>query len=987
MKTRSHAAEVALELEALAGASHSANIHFPPFRLDTSNERLWRGKRLLSLRPKTFSVLRYLLERPGQLIRKEELLDTIWGDVSVGEAVLKTSLGEIRRALGDSARAPRFVETAHRRGYRFIGRVLCAHDPDEEPPASSERSFRGGDSMTTDFLSSLSASEPFVGREAELGRLGACAHGALAGDRRVVFVTGEPGIGKTSLVRAFVARLVDEGSFTLAWGQCVDQRGAGDAYLPWIEALRRLSRGPERRALATILRREAPSWLSHVPGFVDHAGASTSRLAFGAMPERLLCELAEALEAFTRERPLVLWLEDLHWADHSTLAAISYLARRSDPAHLLVLGSYRRLAGRARDALSELAAELSLRAGCEELELDFLSASDVELYFGRRFPGHRLPGSLLGAVRAQTAGNPLFLGRVVESWIDRDLLSQASGAWALTVPPERVLENAPASILAMIEREMEALDEFERAVLQAASVAGMEFSAASVAAALEEDLGRVETLCLRWARRRQFFRSAREVAWPDGTAATGGEFIHALYRQAAYDGMGSVQRAQFHARIGAREEAGYAERAGEIATGLALHFERGQEPEKAIPHLAAAGWEALRRSACHEAIEHFRRALALVARKPPSPEQKRLELDLLVALGAPLAMTLGHAAPEVERVYSRARDLCAEQAPTTHLFQAMFGVGSFYLVRGEYTTARAASLRLLALLDERADTGSELQAHLLHGVALVFLGDLAGAEQALARTIALYRPEQHRSHVFLFIQDPCVCALALSIFVPFLRGDPERARERAMRAFDLARELDHPAALALGHLALAQVEHWCENLERSRSHAEAGLAVATEHRFALYEETLRMQLGATAIAQGELDAGVATLEAGLAALSASGADFAGTVWRSLLAEGLVRSGRTEEADRVLLAAFSQVRRERELLWEPELYRVLGTLVSTGLEPSPELRALVLDASHGPLDARHCFSTALSLSRERGARAFELRALLELEQLLPRAVAR
>ncbi|HEY3498872.1 MAG TPA: AAA family ATPase, partial [Polyangiaceae bacterium] len=964
MKTRSHAAE-ALELDALAGSSDHASIHFPPFRLDAGNERLWRGKRLVALRPKTFSVLRYLLERPGQLIRKEELLDTIWGDVAVGEAVLKTSLGEIRRALGDSARTPRFIETAHRRGYRFIGRVLCAHEPDEEPPASSERSFTGGATMQNDPISGLLASEPFVGREPELVRLEACARSVLTGERRVVFVAGEPGIGKTSLVRAFAARLVDEGSFALAWGQCVDQRGAGDAYLPLIEALRRLSRGPERRALATILRREAPSWLAHVPGLVDHADASAARLAFGAMPERLLCELAEALESFTRERPLILWIEDLHWADHSTLAALSYLARRTDSARLLVLASYRPLAARARGAPSHLSAELSLRAGCEELELGFLSANDIELYFARRFPGHRLPAPLLAAVRAQTAGNPLFLGRVVESWLDRGLLSEDTGVWELCVPLERVLENAPASIVAMIEREMEALDEFESAVLQAASVAGMEFSAASIAAALDEDLGRVETLCLRWARRRQFFCAARDVAWPDGTVAAGGEFIHALYRQAAYEGMGSVRRARFHARIGAREESGYGERAEEIATGLALHFERGQEPEKAIAYLSAAGWQALRRSACREAIEHFRRALSLVQRQPPSAERQLLELDLLVALGAPLAMTLGHAAPEVEQVYSRARDLCAEQAPTTHLFQAMFGVGSFYLVRGEYTTARAASLRLLALLDQRADAGSELQAHLLHGVALIFLGDLAGAERALARTIALYRPEQHRTHVFLFIQDPCVCALALSIFAPLMRGLPERARERAARAFALAGELDHPAALALGHLALAQVEYWCESFERSRSHAEAGLALAAEHGFALYEQTLRMQLGATWIALGESDRGLDCLRAGLAALSAAGADFAGTVWRSILAEGLVSSGRLEEAALVLRDAFAQVRREREIFWEPELYRVLGTLLRAGVEPSPELLELAFESGADRLDAERCFSTALALSRERG----------------------
>ncbi|MBI3301129.1 MAG: winged helix-turn-helix domain-containing protein, partial [Deltaproteobacteria bacterium] len=228
---------------------------FPPFRLDAVNERLWRESRLVGLRPKAFAVLRYLVEHAGELVSREELLRVVWPNTQVSEGVLRWHLHELREALGDKAGEPRFIETVAGRGYRFLGKVS------EKPEARSQKSEMGPSMkaasrpLASSFLP-LASSVGLVGREAELGQLHRWLEKALRGERQVVFVTGEPGIGKTTVVDAFAAQVgaglracpipgqpqgvaptAMRPDIWVARGQCVEHYGAGEAYLPVLEAL------------------------------------------------------------------------------------------------------------------------------------------------------------------------------------------------------------------------------------------------------------------------------------------------------------------------------------------------------------------------------------------------------------------------------------------------------------------------------------------------------------------------------------------------------------------------------------------------------------------------------------------------------------------------------------------------------------------------------------------------------------------------------
>src|SRR5688500_14144043 len=373
-------------MEQLIVREARAAIPFGPFELDRENARLLRDGHSVALTPKSFDVLCYLAERPGRLVKKDELLSAVWPDVVVGDASIKGCVREIRKALGDDAESPRYVETAHRRGYRFIG---GGRGPKEEVAVQSKV-----------VASQSKPPAAIVGRQGELDALNESLSRALGGERQVVFVIAPPGGGKSSLVDVFVSGVGDRAR--VATGHCFEQFGTGEPYLPVWEALSRRPGGGE----------------------MDKLAATEPRLG----SERLLRELAEAIEGRAAEGPLVLVLEDLHWADYSTLDLISAIARRRGAARLMVVGTYRPGEAPEREqTLRALAKDLLARQSCTELRLSPLDESSVRDYFVRRFPERRLPDEVVGRLFEKTGGHPLFLASVVD-----DLAEQggAAGEWA-----------------------------------------------------------------------------------------------------------------------------------------------------------------------------------------------------------------------------------------------------------------------------------------------------------------------------------------------------------------------------------------------------------------------------------------------------------------------------------------------------------------------------------------------------------------------------
>src|SRR5262249_48690854 len=209
---------------------------------------------------------------------------------------------------------------------------------------------------------------------------------AGGGTRGVVLGAGPAGIGKTTLVDAFLERVRAAGGTSIARGQSVEQYGAGEAYLPVLEACARLARDGGGSALLDQLRRLAPTWLAQLPALLEPSEhGPLQQRAQGATRERMLREMAELLEALTAERPMILVLEDLHWSDHSTLELIAYVAQRREPAHLLLIGTYRSAEAKRGDSpLRAISQELQARRCCDEIHLTPLAPPDVGTYLRGR---------------------------------------------------------------------------------------------------------------------------------------------------------------------------------------------------------------------------------------------------------------------------------------------------------------------------------------------------------------------------------------------------------------------------------------------------------------------------------------------------------------------------------------------------------------------------------------------------------------------------
>lgn len=937
------------------------HIHFAPFSLDLVNECLWRGPEAIKLRPKTFAVLEQLVSKPGELVTKGDLIAAVWPDTFVGDAVLKVAIRQIREALSDDPKSPRFIETAHRRGYRFIGEIRPV-----TTAVSDERRITKPVAPMRANVDDLPRA--FVGRDDALSRMHGWFEKARRGECQVVFVTGEAGIGKTTLLEAFTRGIAAERGVRICSGQCLEQYGMSEAYLPVLDAISQSCRSDP--AVVEVLRAHAPMWLMQMPSLV----AASDRESFGrdaaaASRDRMLREICDALETLSAHEPLVLVLEDLHWSDFSTLDLISYAARRRRAAHLMIVGTYRPAELIAsRHPLRTVKQELLARQQCEELPLEYLTEEAIAEHLALKFSGNQFPRELVTLIHERTEGNPLFMVNTIDHLIAEQLIVSRDDGWRLTAPIDTVKLGVPDSIRQLIETQIDRLDSADQRILEAASVAGAEFPAAAVSAALEHDRTDVELRCDELSRRHQFIKDGGAQVLPTGQAVGRYGFVHAVYRHVLYERMSASRRMQLHRRIGLRSEELYGDRTSEIAAELAMHFEQSGDTTRAARYLQQAAVNAMHRSAFREAIALSRRGLELLAILPDTDERARQELWLLLTLGVPLIATEGYAAPDVGSVYRKARELCDRLETTTEMSQVLWGLWTFHTLKAELSTALNIAGEFLHLAERVVHSDLAMRGHWAMEITYTHQGNFHLALQHFEQALALYDPEQHRHHTIVDALNPGVAMRCFAAWCAWFIGQPDRGLGLAREAVGLARELSEPHSLAHA-LASASLVHQLRGERRlAEQHADAVIALSDEHGLVLYEAMARIIRAWAQIGRGIDEAAAEEIRQGMAAWRSTGAELMCPHFLALLTEAL----QTVDDGRVLALldeAVALVESTGECSYQAELHRLKGERLLVRAQGDVGVQA-----------AEACFKQALAIARSQQAQSLELRAAISLARL-------
>jgi DNA-binding winged helix-turn-helix (wHTH) protein/tetratricopeptide (TPR) repeat protein len=653
---------------------------FPPFRLDPGNQCLLRldpagNEQRIELKPKTFAVLRYLVDNPARLITHDELLEGVWHDAEVQQEVLKGHVLAIRKALGDTAEQPRYILTLRKRGYKFIAPVRFDAAPGKHPRVRLGK---------------------FVDRARPLSELHEALRLARSNVPQPVFVTGEPGIGKTELVERFLEEIGSDADTSVTIGRCIEGYGGIEPHYPVLEALGGLTRQHNGEVVVQALKEIAPMWALQLPGLLSgQARACLQQQIAASSRHRMVREFCQLLDKLGSRGTLVLVLEDLHWSDHSTVDLLSAFARRSSRARVLIIATYRLADATANNhPVHSLSRELLVHKIGTRLSLPPLQPAAVTEFVASTVTGAGAE-PLAQLIAGQAGGNPLLMIATLENFIERGLIAPGAAGFRLCVPVAQLNVEISSDLSQVLESRISQLDEREQSALTAASVVGVAFDAALAAAACGMTAIECEEVCQTLVRNDRCISQAQLRKFPDGTVVREYTFKHVLYRRALYERQGPIRLAHSHRVIYEALDRRYPAGARHaIALQLLEHLAGCGEWRKAVECLREGLVTVRTRFAYRDGLGLFELGAELAGHLPQA-ERAAVELEMLegkAGIYAAIRDSQAFAAYEELAALARARGL------VDVLARALIGM--------TYNTVWRDNTRCRALLQEALQTSA-----------------------------------------------------------------------------------------------------------------------------------------------------------------------------------------------------------------------------------------------------------------------------------------
>lgn len=815
-----------------------------------------------------------------------------------------------------------------------------------------------------------------VGRDEERRQLQEIFDRITSGSGLLIGVAGEPGIGKTTFVEDFLSELtVENQRCFIGRGRCSERLAGTQAYLPWLEALETLLRVDESRSetsrprIASSMRRLAPSWYAQVSTIAPDDSSAERLFAEGASSqERMKRELCAFLQEISKHRTVVLFFDDLHWADLSTVDLLGFLADRLDNMRLMIFVTYR-----PSDLLLtnhsflQLKPDLQARGVCREISLEFLTLEDIQEYLALEFSQHLLPNELPALIHWKTEGSPLFVVDLVRYLRHRGVIQQDGAQWIMKGSLPQIERELPESMRGMIERKIAQLGEEDRRLLTVASVQGYEFDSAIVARVLEMDAADVEERLEKIERVHTFVRLIEEREFPDQTLTLRYRFVHVLYQNELYSQLRPTRKAQLSRAVAEALLNFLDQNCDAIASELARLFEAARDFSRAADYFLLAAQNAARVFAYQETIALTRRGLELLKRLRDTEERSRQELEFQITLGPALIATKGYTVAEVVQVYARARQLCEQLTESPHLFTALFNMWLIYDLRGEQRNAYDLAEQCLNFALRVEDPTLLLMSHYALGETLFFDGDFLAARQHLEKSVALYDSRQHRSLAVVYSgYDPSVFCRIIIAHILWNLGNLDQAHRRMEEAITLAKELGqaHSIVLALCHAAL--LHYLRREAQVAQQRAEEALRLSQEHGFVFMSHFATILCGPALVELGDWSKGIDLMNSGIASYRATGSEADRPWFVGLLAEACLKTGRIKQGLEALEEMLAYMEHNGLRVHEAELLRLKGEL-------------LLQDERIA--QATDCFQNAIETAQRQHSKSLELRATISLARLL------
>lgn len=583
---------------------------------DPSNQLLEIGGVRAQISPKAFSVLTYLYEHQQQLVTKDDLLNAIWAKVFVTDAVLKVAVGELRKALNDHPKQPRFIETVHRRGYRFIGEMVLVNKASSNPAIKQQTAI-------------------FVGRKNALGTLDVTWAEAQAGNKQLLFVCAEAGVGKSALINSWLDQQFihseNPSNGLLATAACFDQYGSSEPYLPVLSALGMMLKSPQSSLVKKLLRQFAPSWFLQIPSLVQvEKQSELHQELFGVTNQRMLREFVDFIDALSDKVPVLLCIEDLHWCDAASLDLIVALAQRQNSARFMLLSSFRESALQWENSpLKVVYSQLMMHQQCRSLTLSALDKHAVAEWLQLRLPAALQSDVYTDIFCRYTEGSPLLMSTALDYLQQSGVLAQTSDAddetnnadharldasvpsKADAISPEMIEQGISGGLKRLLGLKTAQLSKEDRQLLEVASVSAAEFATESLAAVLQKDVLAIEEACEDTLLHEQWLAPLGSQNWPDGSISERYRFWHQLTRQFFYETLSAARCRHYHLRFAERLLSGYQDKSNQIASELAYHFEAGGNLPQAIAFSQQASAQSAQCFAYREAIIHTDKVIEL----------------------------------------------------------------------------------------------------------------------------------------------------------------------------------------------------------------------------------------------------------------------------------------------------------------------------------------------------------------------------------------